>query len=579
MADGVIEQLKLSFANAILAEQTTHDRIPTLWIKADEIEKVLAHLKQIPAPFSMLYDLTAIDETEREHRSEQPACDLSVVYHLLSMERNQDIRLKVALDDKHLNISTVTGLFKNASWYEREVFDMFGVNFFGHPCLKRLLMPQSWQGHPLRKTHPARATEMGSYQLSVDKEQAEQDLLQFKPEEWGLKSSNGDQEYMFLNLGPQHPGTHGVLRIILQLYGEEINDSVLDIGFHHRGAEKMGERQNWHSYIPYTDRIDYLGGVMNNLAYLLAVEQLAGIEVPERAQTIRVMMCELFRIASHLVWYGTFAQDIGSLSPVFYMFNDREQIFRIVEGITGGRMHPSWFRIGGVAHDLPAGWEKAILDFTGGFLKNLKDYDRLVMENSIFKSRTVGIGAYSHAEALEWGVTGAGLRATGSDWDLRKKRPYSGYQNYNFDVPTAKNGDCYDRGLVRIEEMRQSVRIIEQCVKSMPKGPIKSNHPLTTPPNKEQTLKHIETMIQHFLNVSWGPIMPAGESFFGIEATKGSNGYYLVSDGTNRSYRTRIRTPSFPHLQMVPLLSRGTTISDLMAILGSIDFVLADLDR
>lgn len=579
MTNGVVPNLLSNFPDAIIREQTTKDKMATLWVKESALKNVLTYLKTMPQPFSMLYDLTAIDETEREHRQEQPDADVSVVYHLLSMERNEDIRLKVGLKNQDLNVASVTTIFKNASWYEREVFDMFGVNFAGHPCLKRLLMPQSWKGHPLRKIHPARATEMGPFHLSESEEQAEQDLLEFKPEDWGLKTKEADQEFMFLNLGPQHPGTHGVLRIILQLYGEEIVDSVLDIGFHHRGAEKMGERQNWHSYIPYTDRIDYLGGVMNNLAYLLAVEQLAGIVVPERAQTIRVMMCELFRIASHLVWYGTFAQDIGSLSPVFYMFNDREQIFRIVEGITGGRMHPSWFRIGGVAHDLPLGWERAILDFTGGFLKKLKEYDTLVMENSIFKARTVGIGAYSASEAVEWGVSGAGLRATGLDWDLRKKRPYSGYEQFNFDIPTAKNGDCYDRGLVRIEEMRQSIRIIEQCVKMMPAGPIKSNHPLTTPPNKEETLANIETMIQHFLNVSWGPIMPAGESFFGIEATKGSNGYYLVSDGTNRSYRTRIRTPSFAHLQMVPLLAKGTTISDLMAILGSIDFVLADLDR
>lgn len=579
MTDGVVQNLLSNFPDAVVSEQLTKDKMATLWVKESELKNVLTHLKTMPQPFSMLYDLTAIDETERQHRHEQPEADLSVVYHLLSMQRNEDIRLKVALKNQDLRAPSITNLFKNASWYEREVFDMFGVNFTGHPCLKRLLMPQSWKGHPLRKIHPARATEMGLFHLSELEEQAEQDLLEFKPEEWGLKTKENDHEFMFLNLGPQHPGTHGVLRIILQLYGEEIVDSVLDIGFHHRGAEKMGERQNWHSYIPYTDRIDYLGGVMNNLAYLLAVEQLAGIVVPQRAQTIRVMMCELFRIASHLVWYGTFAQDIGSLSPVFYMFNDREQIFRIVEGITGGRMHPSWFRIGGVAHDLPQGWEHPILEFTSGFLKKLKEYDTLVMENSIFKARTIGIGAYSAAEAVEWGVTGAGLRATGVDWDLRKKRPYSGYEQFTFDIPTAKHGDCYDRGLVRIEEMRQSVRIIEQCVKMMPQGPIKSNHPLTTPPNKEETLANIETMIQHFLNVSWGPIMPAGESFFGIEATKGSNGYYVVSDGTNRSYRTRIRTPSFAHLQMVPLLAKGTTISDLMAILGSIDFVLADLDR
>ncbi len=580
MSDDIAHQLKTSFGDDILAFQPTCDGIPTLWVKPDAIEKALSYLKTIPnQAYAMLYDLTAIDEQEREHRSDQPDCDYSVVYHLLSLSRNSDLRLKVPLKNNALSVPTASKLFKNANWYEREVFDMFGIKFAGHPCLRRLLMPQSWQGHPLRKSHPARATEMGVYLLSAEKEQAEQELLQFKPDEWGMKSEDNNYEYMFLNLGPQHPGTHGVLRIILQLYGEEIIDSVLDIGFHHRGAEKMGERQNWHSYIPYTDRIDYLGGVMNNLAYLLAVEQLAQIEVPHRAQIIRVMMCELFRIASHLVWYGTFAADIGSLSPVFYMFNDREDIFRIVEGITGARMHPSWFRIGGVAHDLPENWQQAVLKFTSGFLAKLKQYDQLVMNNSIFRARTEGIGAYSQAEALEWGVTGAGLRATGLDWDLRKQRPYSSYNQFDFDIPTAHQGDCYARALVRIEEMRQSLRIIEQCVKTMPSGPIKSDHPLTTPPNKEKTLKDIEVMIQHFLNVSWGPIMPAGESFFGIEASKGANGYYLISDKSNRSYRTRIRTPSFAHLQMLPLLSKGNTISDLMAILGSVDFVLADLDR
>lgn len=580
MAFGIKEDLRSVFGDEVLADQKTADNIPTLWISASTIQRVLQYLKtEITDPYSMLYDLTAIDEQEREHRQDQPASAFTVVYHLLSLERNQDIRLKVPVQKSALSVPTACYVFKNANWYEREVFDMFGLQFVGHPCLRRLLMPRSWQGHPLRKEHPARATEMGPYQLSWEKEEAEQDLMQFKPDEWGMKSTRPDHEYLFLNLGPQHPGTHGVLRIILQLYGEEIVDSVLDIGFHHRGAEKMGERQTWHSYIPYTDRVDYLGGVMNNLAYLLAVEQLAGIEVPPRAKVIRVMMCELFRIASHLVWYGTFAQDVGSLSPVFYMFNDRERIFRIVEGVTGGRMHPSWFRIGGVAHDLPEGWQSAVLDFTKGFLKNLKDYDKLVMQNSIFKARTKDIGVYSKAEALEWGVTGAGLRACGVEWDFRKKRPYGGYEDFDFDIPTGSAGDCYDRGLVRIEEMRQSLRIIEQCVSKMPAGDFKADHPLTTPPKKDETLVNIETMIHHFLNVSWGPVMPAGESFFGIEATKGSNGYYLVSDKSNRSYRTRIRTPSFAHLQMVPLLSRGNTISDLMAILGSLDFVLADLDR
>jgi NADH-quinone oxidoreductase subunit C/D len=322
-----------------------------------------------------------------------------------------------------------------------------------------------------------------------------------------------------------------------------------------------------------------LGGAMNNLVYVLAVEKLAGIEVPDRVQVIRVMIAELFRIASHLVWYGTFAQDLGAMSPVFYTFTDREHIFDVVQAICGGRMHPMWYRIGGVAQDLPRDWEQPIRDLIVYLARRLQEYDKLIMQNPIFRGRTRGVGSYTLDEAIDWGVTGPGLRACGLEWDFRKRRPYSGYDQFEFEIPTAEHGDCYGRAVVRVEEMRQSIRIIEQCVNNMPPGPYKADHPLTTPPPKERTMHDIETLIAHFMGVSWGPVIPAGEAFAGIEATKGSNGYYLISDGSIHPYRARIRTPSFAHIQMVPLISRGLMVPDLLAILGSIDYVLSDVDR
>lgn len=574
------EEIKQKFGDKIIYQQETKDEFPTIWVGRDSLVTVLNYLKnEITNPFRMLYDITAIDERSYSNRNGLPQSDFTIVYHLLSFDRNNDIRIKVPLKDNDVNVPTITDLWQNANWYEREAFDMFGINFNGHKYLRRLLMPLTWNGHPLRKDHPARATEMGPFQLPDDKQIREQDALHFNPDEWGMQKHSDDSDFMFLNLGPQHPGTHGVLRLVLQLDGEDIVDIVPDIGFHHRGAEKMAERQSWHTFIPYTDRVDYLGGVMNNLAYCLGVEKLAGIEVPDRGKVIRVMLCELFRIASHLVWYGTFAQDVGQLSPVFYMFTDREKVFDIIAAVCGDRMHPNWFRIGGVQDDLPNGWDKLVREFVNYFPKRLNEYDKLVMKNRIFKARTKGIGSYTKEEAVEWGITGPGLRACGFEWDFRKKRPYSAYDQFEFDIPIAHNGDCYDRASVRVEEMRQSLKIIEQCLNNMPEGEYKSHHPQATPPVKERTMHDIETLITHFLNVTWGPVIPPGEAFSGIEATKGNNGYYLISDGNTSPYRVRIRTPSFPHMQMVPYISRGHTIADLLAILGSVDFVLADLDR
>lgn len=570
-----LEELLRQYPDAALSLQLTADGTPTVWVAPGRLLDVLRHLKP---NFPMLLDVFGMDERLREHKP-PAALDFTVVYHLFSLERREEFRVKTSVTEDSPVVPSAVPVWPNANWYEREAWDMFGIKFSGHPNLRRIILPPTWEGFALRKDHPARATEMDPFSLDEDKQLAEQEALRFRPEEWGMAESDGDGEFMFLNLGPNHPSVHGVFRIALQLDGEVVIDAVPDIGYHHRGAEKMGERQSWHTFIPYTDRIDYLGGVMNNLAYVLSVEKLAGIEVPPRARVIRIMMAELFRISSHLVFFGTFVQDIGQMSPVFYMFADRERLFGIVEAITGGRMHPAWFRIGGVAQDLPEGWERLVREFIDGMPERLDHYQKMAMDNSILKDRTVGVGTYTAQEGIDWGITGASLRATGVDFDLRRDRPYAGYEDFEFDVPIAHGGDCYDRAVVRVAEIRESLRIVRQCVDKMPAGPYKSDHKLTTPPPKERTLNDIETLIHHFLNVSWGPVVPPGESSVLIEATKGFNSYHLVSDGGTSSYRTRIRTPSFPALQQIPLISRGLLIPDLIAIIASIDFVMADVDR
>jgi NADH-quinone oxidoreductase subunit C/D len=580
-AVGVVDELAARFPDLEHVVQPTADGIPTVWLPAARVAETLEHLKTgVERPYRMLYDLTAIDERTRVHREDQPASDFTVVYHLLSLERNADVRLKVALRGVHPQVATVTGLFPCAAWYEREVWDMFGIEVEGLPTRPRILMPPWWEGHPLRKEEHCRATERGVLHMPPALAAEWQDMMAFRPEDWGLEALAADPEIMFLNVGPQHGGTHGVLHIVIGLRDEEIVACVCDIGYHHRAQEKIGERQSWHTYIPYTDRVDYLGGVNNELCYLASAERLAGLEVPDRAKAIRVMLCELFRINSHLLYYGTFAQDIGALSPVFYMFSDRERVHDIVEAITGGRMHPGWFRLGGVAEDLPRGWDDLMREFLDYLRPRLDEYDHLVLDSRLTKARARGIGVLSADQAIEWGVTGPNLRSCGSDWDLRKKRPYSGYDWFDFEVPTATGGDSYDRLVVRSQEMRQSLRIIRQCLEHMPAGDYKSRQPLATPPIKEPgTMHSIETLIDHFLGVSWGPVVPPGEAAVAVEMPRGNSTYYLVSDGGDGAYRNRVRTPSFPHLQVLPLMTEGLEIPDLITILGSIDFVMADVDR
>ena len=562
--------LQAKFGEAVQPLEPVAD-MPTLQVAADMAPEVLRYLKTEAEPrFRRLEDLTAVDESARRQRDGDT--DFTLVYSLLSFDAPGRLRLKVPLQGEAPQAESITPIWPSANWYEREVFDLFGIGFRGHPNLKRIIMPHDWEGHPLRKSYPGRATAMPPY--------THREAVARQPLDGGIYArGDAGREEMVLNIGPHHVSTHGLMRYVVTLDGEEITGLDMEIGYHHRGVEKIGERQTWHQFIPYTDRVDYLAGAANNLPYVLAVEKLAGIQVPERAQVVRVLLSELFRLSNHLVFVGTFAHDLGAMTPTFYTFREREMILDIVELITGGRLHPSWFRIGGLAADLPDGWREAVEAFVKIFPARIREYEALINKNPIVRERTMGVGRLSLDEAIDWGVSGPNLRACGLPWDLRKQFPYSGYERFDFEVPTAVEGDCLARYLVRVEEMRQSLKIIAQAAADMPGGRYVTEDYRYAVPERRDMLNDIESLIHHFINVTRGPRIPAGEAYASCEIPRGEQGYYVVSDGLGYAYRMRIRAPGFPNVQVMPLMATGWSISDLVAIIGSVDYILPDIDR
>ena len=382
-----------------------------------------------------------------------------------------------------------------------------------------------------------------------------------------------------ISMGPQHPATHGVLRLVLTLDGETVIKCTPHVGYLHRGVEKLGENRTYFSALPLTDRLDYISSMNNNVGYVNAVEKLFGIEAPERAKFIRTMVAEMGRISSHIIWLGTHVLDIGATTPFLYAFRERERILDLFEALCGARLTVSYPRIGGVRNDVSQEFLDELYKFVLEFPSRMDDYETLVTENRVWRKRTVGIGVISAEEAVNWGLTGGMLRGSGVCYDVRKHAPYDAYDRVEFDVPLGKNGDCYDRYIVRMGEMRQANRIIKQCIEKLPTGPVMADAPKFTLPPKDKILKDMEHLIHQFVLITKGPIVPEGEIYSATEVPKGELGFYFVSDGTGKPYRMRVRAPSFVHVSILPKLCEGGFVADVIANIGSIDIVLGECDR
>ena len=395
-----------------------------------------------------------------------------------------------------------------------------------------------------------------------------------------IETPAGTAQAMVLNMGPQHPSTHGVLRVALELDGETVIRAEPDIGYLHTGIEKTCEAKTYMQAITLTDRMDYLCPLSNNLGYCLAVEKLLGLEIPKRAQYVRVLLTELTRIASHLVWLGTHAIDLGAMSVFLYCFREREEVMKIFEMMAGQRMMTSYFRIGGLALEPPSGWLERVTEFVESFPSHLEEYETLLTENRIWKMRTIGVGVISPQDAVAWGISGPALRAAGVDYDVRKYFPYSGYDEFEFDVPTRKESDCYARYLVRLEEMRQSLRIVKQAMAKVPaEGLIRAEAPGIIPPQREKMKTEMEALIYHFKIFTEGFSPAPGQVYQRIESPRGELGCYVVSDGSPKPFRVKFRAPSFVNLQALPLLCEGRLVADVVACIGTLDIVLGEIDR
>jgi NADH-quinone oxidoreductase subunit C/D len=522
------------------------------WVKAVQLLRDHPELD-----FKLFLDLCGVDFLDKDDRAER----FAVVLHLYSVSKKHHIRLKTPVPEVDAKLDTITGLFKGANWFEREAWDLYGIVFTGHPRLERLLTHDEFVGHPMRKDYPT----------------ARRHVLK-SPREMLLRVP-ADSEHVLINIGPSHPTMHGTFRVQALLDGETIEDAEAEIGYMHRNFEKMAEERTYWQIVPYTDRLNYCSSFMNGHGWALAVEKLLGVPAPPRAEAIRVILSELSRIMDHIIAISTNVVDLGAITPFFVMFRAREDIYDLLEACCGARLTVSYVRIGGVAQDVPEDFEARCRKVLASVRDVWDQGNKLLTRNPIFQNRFKDVGVMGREDALSWGWVGPCLRGSGVAYDIRKDHPYSGYDQYDFDVPVGTVGDCYDRYLVRMEEMLQSMRIVEQALAKLPKGPVITDDKRVALPPKSEVYSNIEALMNHFKLIYEGILPPPGEVYGYTEAANGELGFYIVSDGAKTPWRLKVRPPCYNVYQAFPEMIKGGMLADAVAIIGGLNVVAGELDR
>lgn len=558
--EGLAQELRNSIDSiALTSSPCSYADETCLTVPAPSVKSVSQILKK---RFPFLMDVCGVDYPGRERR-------FDVVYHFANPATRRRLRLKASISEDEA-VPSICGVYRSANWFEREAFDMFGIRFEGHPDLRRILCHADFVGHPLRKDYPA------------DKQQPCTTIVdhtfanEYDP---SRKDEPGEADRTWINIGPAHPATHGILRLMAVLSGETIEKLDLEIGYLHRCFEKMCETHCYNQIIPYTDRLNYCSAPLNNNAWCRTIEKMLNVRVPPRAQAIRVILDEFSRIMDHFVCIGALAVDVGALSNFWFGFQARERIYTLLEALCGSRLTVSLARVGGLGFDLPLGWIDKAKETLSAVLQAHAEINHLLTKNRIFTQRTVGAGPISATDAIDFGFTGPCLRASGVGYDIRQYAPYDGYDQLSFDIPIGSRGDTYDRYMVRMEEIIQSTKIIDQVLRNVPDGPIAIDDPKIVLPKKEDVYENIEGLMNHFMLIIDGVQPPPGEIYGISEAANGELGFYVVSDGSGKPYRVKCRPPCFAILQAFPTMVQGQMIPDAIAVLSSLNYIAGELDR